>query len=662
MQSKRFVSLFAAAVLASQAAARFPGQQWERRDPAAVGLDGAWLDRLADALGGNGCVIKDGYVVKAWGSQSEKSDWLSSAKPVLSTLLLFAIREGKVAGPDALLKDFGWKLSPKDQSMSFRHLANMTSGYSRPEPPGAAFAYNDYAIQLYQKTLFDKVFQTSPEAAANDPQRLGALGLEDGFQFRATDRRMSGSVRDFARVTWFWLNRGNWNGKQLLPESYFRENQKPQVPASLPYTRPAETDDYLQVGTYGGGSDQVRVTGPGNYGFNWWFNDMGSRLTWPDLPRDAFASLGARGNNTFIIPSLNLVLVSANGNWSSFVPGDTNTPMNRNLHLLMQAANPAPAGTVSIQQFHTHDFSFSAAAEGNPFDVDLAAVFTGPDHARLRVPGFYDGNGTWRIRFSPTVVGSWSMRTVSSLQALDGKTEPLIWCSPNREPSVHGGLRVDPAHPYHFVYQDGSRYFLMGYEADFLWAAGMEDPERRLMNHLIDQMAARGFNHVIVNVYAHDTSWSPGRKHQWDWGPPPVYAWEGTNENPDHSRLNPRFFQIYDGMMSALRDKGIVAHIMLKVYNKSVNWPPPIAGMKSDTSAMSWRATRPIPTWSGTFPRRRIMRKISICSVISSNWSAPTTPTGDCSPRMTTMPTTGRPNSIAPWISAPTSSTLSGPK
>jgi hypothetical protein len=76
-----------------------------------------------------------------------------------------------------------------------------------------------------------------------------------------------------------------------------------------------------------------------------------------------------------------------------------------------------------------------------------------------------------------------------------------------------------------------------------------------------------------VNVYAHDTSWSAERKHAWDWGPAELFVWEGTNEKPDHSRLNVQFFRLYDGMMEALREKGIVAHIMLKVYNKRVNWP-----------------------------------------------------------------------------------------
>ena len=41
---------------------------------------------------------------------------------------------------DARIADFGWDLLPKDRAMTFRHLASMTSGYARPEPPGEAWA------------------------------------------------------------------------------------------------------------------------------------------------------------------------------------------------------------------------------------------------------------------------------------------------------------------------------------------------------------------------------------------------------------------------------------------------------------------------------------------------------------------------------------------
>ena len=139
--------------------------------------------------------------------------------------------------------------------MTFRHLGAMTSGYARPEPPGAAWSYNDYAIQLYQKTLFDKVFKEAPESASAAPARFGALHLEDGLEFRKSNRRISASVRDFARIAWLWCNRGHWGDKQLIGRELFDECLHPQVPADLPITVKAATDDYLGIGTYGGESD-----------------------------------------------------------------------------------------------------------------------------------------------------------------------------------------------------------------------------------------------------------------------------------------------------------------------------------------------------------------------------------------------------------------------
>jgi hypothetical protein len=226
-----------------------------------------------------------------------------------------------------------------------------------------------------------------------------------------------------------------------------------------------------------------------------------------------------------------------------------------------------PLAAVDIPLYATHDFSFTAAVPGNPFQVRLTGHFTGPAGQRLSIPAFYDGGNRWKIRFSPTATGRWTLNTASPVAALNGKSD-AIECVPNPHPHIRkGGLLVDPAHQYHFIHQDGSRYFLLGYEADWLWGVGDR------MHVLINQMAARGFNHVLVNIYGHDTSWSPGNKHEWDFGPPSIFPWEGTNESPDHWRLNPKFFQHYDTMIRALQDKGIIAHIMLKVYNKKVNWP-----------------------------------------------------------------------------------------
>lgn len=317
----------------------FPGSEWQTREPARAGADATTLDQLAEALGGHGCVVKDGYVVKAWGDQAERRDWLSSAKPVLSTMLFMAIQQGKVKSVDQPLADFGWPLREKDRTMTFRHLGAMTSGYARPEAPGAAFAYNDYAIQFYQKTLFDKVFQGEPEASANGV--FQALGLQDGIKLNPRNRRLSASVRDFARISWFWLNDGKWHGKQVLAKRFFTEYRQPQVPSELPHTAPAKDDDYLGIGTFGGGSDHFTKFGAGIYGFNWWFNRTGrlhpNAITWPDAPRDTYLSIGAGGNYSAMIPSLGVILASSRGKWGQVAPGDPNAAANQHLKLLTAA-------------------------------------------------------------------------------------------------------------------------------------------------------------------------------------------------------------------------------------------------------------------------------------------------------------------------------------
>lgn len=325
----------------------FPDQTWERKTPRELGMDVAKLDELARQVGGYGCVIKDGYLVYAWGDISQEHDWFSASKPVLSTLLLLAVAEGKIAGPDAPVADY-WRLSRKDRSMTFRHLANMTSGYCRREKPGQAYAYNDYAISLYVLTL-RKVFGQTLEEALQ--QRLGALQFEDRQIFSDLDSNNGGRIEttvcDYARIGWFWLNKGRWKDRQLLPRELFDEVLKPGVPADLPRSQGKPTRDYLEVGSYGGRTDQTKH-GPGIYGFNWWFNGYAPSKTqrcWPDAPPDTFQANGRWGAEVVtVFPSLNMVVASM-GEWGRADPGDPDSPMNQHLKLLVEAAGGASASS-----------------------------------------------------------------------------------------------------------------------------------------------------------------------------------------------------------------------------------------------------------------------------------------------------------------------------
>jgi hypothetical protein len=257
--------------------------------------------------------------------------------------------------------------------MTFRHLADMMSGYACDDkdaannllPPGSRWAYNDYAIQLYARTL-DKVFggngglpsgSLTSLVTAGDQRFTVPLQFQDGVLFESSKGRVRSSPRDFARMGWFWLNLGNWNGTQLLPTHFFDEFRKADVPLGIPETVNNTADDYLGVGSYGGGINQG--DGQGIYGFNWWYNrclTVPARetplLVWPAAPADTYIALGRAGKDGMVIfPSLGMVVAAYNDNvaaWGDAIvtdPPDTNAIMNQNLKLLTEAVpaySPAP--------------------------------------------------------------------------------------------------------------------------------------------------------------------------------------------------------------------------------------------------------------------------------------------------------------------------------
>jgi hypothetical protein len=234
------------------------------------------------------------------------------------------------------------------------------------------------------------------------------------------------------------------------------------------------------------------------------------------------------------------------------------------------------------------DFHVDKMPKG-PFQVPFSAEVTGPGGVKLIVPGFYDGNGTWKVRVAPTAEGAWTLTTRSTLAALDHRQADFV-CVPNPLQAVHGGLNVDPKYPRHLVFEDGTRFFLIGYECDWLWSLDAGDPELKIVNRFLDKLAASGFNYVLLNAYAHDTTWRKGKTADDDYGPPPLYAWEGSNDQPDHSRPNLAYWQHYDRIIDALYRRGMIAHIMIKVYNKMARWPA--KGSAEDDLFFRWLIAR----------------------------------------------------------------------
>ena len=153
----------------------YPGATWETRTPAQVGLRSDRLVSFAGSLGGVGSIVRNGYMVHTWGDQTAKADWASAAKPVIHTLLFFAVQENRIKSVDDPIKDWvlaatNAALRPEDESITFAQLMNMTSGYAEIEAPGATWSYNDYASNLKNKAHRRHLRRTARRAVARAPR------------------------------------------------------------------------------------------------------------------------------------------------------------------------------------------------------------------------------------------------------------------------------------------------------------------------------------------------------------------------------------------------------------------------------------------------------------------------------------------------------------
>ncbi|MBM3494516.1 MAG: serine hydrolase [Armatimonadetes bacterium] len=321
--------------------------------PESVGLRSDKLVDLEKLVQGRGCVVRHGLMAYTWGDQSRSADIASAVKPVISTLLLMAVRSGKLKSPDSEVSEVVPALSElnggKDAAITWRHLASQTSGYGLIEKPGAAYAYNDFALALYYDALMEHVYRQSGtevfRAVVGEP-----IGFEDRYSFDGlgkADRRgrLSVSVRDFARFGLLCLRDGMWNGRRILPRGLMRQALGSIVAPTLPRSSGRDADMLAGQRTLGGGKNQT-PTGPGYYTFNWWVNGIGpgGKRLYVDGPPDLYLAGGHGGKRMLVvIPSLDIV-VSWNDspiNDHDASPGNPNTLCNRAAKLIVEAAQPA---------------------------------------------------------------------------------------------------------------------------------------------------------------------------------------------------------------------------------------------------------------------------------------------------------------------------------
>jgi CubicO group peptidase (beta-lactamase class C family) len=324
---------------------------WQIEKPENVGIDPAALCGIAARLKTTDAnvhavvVVRHGKLVfeqyfagydEPWGAPdgqfsfdaSTKHDMRSVSKSVMSLLVGIAIGRKLIASADepvvkffpenSTLKSSGW------DSITVRNLLTMSSGIKWDEnlpwndpkndephlgkdpdpiryvlskpiaaPPGTVWNYNGGGTDLLgsiierasakpldafaREVLFQPLSITDWEWKA---YQNGKLSSAAGLRLRP---------RDAAKIGHLVLDRGSWRGQQIVPAAWIAQSVAPRFQA---------------IGYFGGLFF---------YGYQWW---MGRTLS-ADAEVTWIAAMGLGGQRIFIVPDLDLVVMTTSGLYGS---------------------------------------------------------------------------------------------------------------------------------------------------------------------------------------------------------------------------------------------------------------------------------------------------------------------------------------------------------
>jgi hypothetical protein len=208
----------------------------------------------------------------------------------------------------------------------------------------------------------------------------------------------------------------------------------------------------------------------------------------------------------------------------------------------------------STRQYDIIEVLLKGPSNGNPFiDIQLKATFS-QGHRAVSVDGFYDGDGTYKIRFMPDTLGEWRYTTTSNASTLNGQSGKLICTAP--EPGNHGPVSVRYGH--HFSYADDTPYFPFGTTC-YAWVHQGAPYEEQTLATL-----RRGpFNKIRMCVFP--------KSYEYNHNEPEFYLFPrmagATHDKPlgvnDYSQFNPAFFAHFEKRLGELRELNIEADLIL---------------------------------------------------------------------------------------------------
>ncbi len=174
----------------------------------------------------------------------------------------------------------------------------------------------------------------------------------------------------------------------------------------------------------------------------------------------------------------------------------------------------------------------------------LTAVFRSGD-AAVAVPGFWDGDRRYVVRFAPETAGTWTWRTTSSAPELDGRAGALDVAGTDG----HGPVRV--ADRFHFAHADGTPFHPVGATV-YNWLHQDDD----VFDRTLEAVAAAGFNKLRFMVFPQTGGYV---EHY-----PTLLPFEREADGRwDTSRPVIAFFRRLDRAVQLLGERGIQADVLI---------------------------------------------------------------------------------------------------
>jgi CubicO group peptidase (beta-lactamase class C family) len=307
-----------------------PGVDWHLEKPEALGYSSERLAALRAWVATDDTssmmVLVHGHLLFSYGDVAHSSHVYSVRKSILAMLYGNYVSNGTI-DLSKTIKQLGitdkQPLLPIEETATLGQLIASRSGVYHPSgsfgqadympkrgshPPGTYYVYNNWDFNAsgvaFEKLTGHSIYQALQTDLANP------IGMQD---YKASEQKkefmpesslgeydMSLSTRDMARLGLLMLDKGSWDGKQLIPADWVKTTTSTVTP-----NRDIHPDSLHN------GFDPARW----GYGYLWWVWDYPAPLNaregdYDDVFQGAYSAMGTGGNFITILPAFSIVVVN----------------------------------------------------------------------------------------------------------------------------------------------------------------------------------------------------------------------------------------------------------------------------------------------------------------------------------------------------------------